>query len=50
MTAKRIVLIQGHPDSTAPHLCHALADAYAAGAEEAGHSVRCIQVTALDFP
>jgi len=50
MTAKRIVLIQGHPDSTVPHLCHALAAAYAAGAEEAGHTVRCIQVAELDFP
>lgn len=50
MTAKRIVLIQGHPDTTAPHLCHALAAAYAAGAEEAGHAVRFIQVAELDFP
>jgi putative NADPH-quinone reductase len=50
MTAKRIVLIQGHPDSTAPHLCHALAAAYAAGAQEAGHTVRRIQVAELDFP
>ena len=50
MTAKRIVLIQGHPDSTTPHLCHALAAAYAAGAQEAGHTVRRIQVAELDFP
>lgn len=50
MNPKRIVLIQGHPDATRPHLCHALADAYTAGAEEAGHSVRCIKVAELDFP
>jgi putative NADPH-quinone reductase len=50
MTAKRIVLIQGHPDATVPHLCHALAAAYAAGAEEAGHTVRWIQVAEIDFP
>ncbi|MDI1271792.1 MAG: NAD(P)H-dependent oxidoreductase [Polaromonas sp.] len=50
MTAKRIVLIQGHPDTTVAHLCHALAAAYAAGAEEAGHTVRFIQVAELDFP
>ena len=31
---RRILLIQGHPDAGAPHLCHALADAYAAGAAE----------------
>jgi putative NADPH-quinone reductase len=50
MTAKRIVLIQGHPDTALPHLCHALAAAYAAGAQEAGHSVRWIRVAELDFP
>ncbi len=50
MTAKRIVLIQGHPDTTVAHLCHALAAAYAAGAEEAGHTLRFIQVAELDFP
>lgn len=50
MTTKRIVLIQGHPDTTGPHLCHALAAAYAAGAEDAGHTVRFIQVADLDFP
>ena len=27
MTATRIVLIQGHPDTTVPHLRHALAAA-----------------------
>ncbi|MDP3604369.1 MAG: NAD(P)H-dependent oxidoreductase [Polaromonas sp.] len=50
MTAKRIVLIQGHPDTTVAHLCHALAAAYAAGAEEAGHTLGFIQVAELDFP
>jgi putative NADPH-quinone reductase len=50
MTTKRIVLIQGHPDTAAPHLCQALAASYAAGAEEAGHTVRWIRVAELDFP
>jgi putative NADPH-quinone reductase len=50
MTAKRIVLIQGHPDANVPHLCQALATAYAAGAEDAGHTVRWIRVAELDFP
>lgn len=50
MNSKRIVLIQGHPDATQPHLCHALATSYTAGAEEAGHVVRCINVAELDFP
>jgi putative NADPH-quinone reductase len=50
MTAKRILLIQGHPDARVRHLCHALEDAYAAGAQDAGHSVRRVNVAALDFP
>lgn len=47
---KRILLIQGHPDSSAPHFCHALEDAYAHGATLAGHEVRRIDVGRLDFP
>lgn len=45
-----VTIIQGHPDPAGGHLCHALADAYAEGAEAAGHSVRRVAVTALDFP
>jgi putative NADPH-quinone reductase len=48
--ARRIVIIQGHPDRQAAHFGHALADMYAQGAEEAGHEVRHIHVAALDFP
>ena len=47
---KRILLIQGHPDASASHLCHALADAYAGGAEAAGHEVRRLDVARVDFP
>jgi putative NADPH-quinone reductase len=50
MKSKRILLIQGHPDASEPHLCHALASSYAAGAAEAGHSVRQLNVATLDFP
>ncbi len=46
----RIAIIQGHPDATARHLLHALADAYAEAATMAGHEVRRIEVAALDFP
>jgi putative NADPH-quinone reductase len=46
----RILILQGHPDAGAPHLCHALAEAYAAGAREAGHELRQIDVARLDFP
>lgn len=47
---RRIVLIQGHPDPAGGHLDHALADAYAEGALEAGHELRRIEIAALDFP
>ncbi len=46
----RIVIVQGHPDPAGRHLCHALADAYAAGAAGAGHVVERIEIAALDFP
>ena len=45
----KILLIQGHPDPAERHLCHVLADAYAAGAREGGHEVRTIDVALLDF-
>lgn len=47
---KRIAIIQGHPDATARHFCHALADEYAKGAEDGGHDVMRLEVAALDFP
>lgn len=45
-----ILIIQGHPDPGGGHLCHALADAYAAGAQAAGHSVLRVDVGRLDIP
>jgi putative NADPH-quinone reductase len=47
---KRILLIQGHPDSSRSHCCHALARAYADGASEAGHELRTLDIARLDFP
>lgn len=47
---KRILIIQGHPDFRERHYGHALADAYRAGADKAGHQVRTITVAELDFP
>ena len=41
---RRILLIQGHPDGSEPHLCHALATSYAEGAAEGGHAVRQIKL------
>lgn len=47
---RRILLIQGHPDAGARHLGHALAQAYAEAATAAGHTVRLVTVSVLDFP
>ena len=47
---RRILIVQGHPDASAPHFCHALADSYADGAREAGHEVRLTRVAEIDFP
>lgn len=48
--SKRILIIQGHPDASRPHLCHALAESYAKGAKDAGHTVQQVIVAQLDFP
>jgi len=47
---RRILIVQGHPDPEQAHLCHALADAYAEGAEAAGHQVRRVEIAQLEFP
>ena len=46
----RVLVVQGHPDGGTRHLCHALADAYAAGARSGGHELRVLDVGRLDFP
>jgi putative NADPH-quinone reductase len=48
--AQHITIIQGHPDPAGDRFCHALADAYAAGAEAAGLEVKRIEVAKLEFP
>ena len=47
---KRIVIIQGHPDGRTRHFCHALADEYAKGCEDGGHTVKRVEVAMLEFP
>jgi putative NADPH-quinone reductase len=47
---RRIVLIQGHPDRSGGHFCHALADRYVSGARTAGHRVDLIELAAMDLP
>jgi putative NADPH-quinone reductase len=48
MTAK-ILILNGHPDPVRKGLCHALADAYGAGAAEGGHEVRRLDIATLTF-
>lgn len=48
--ARRIAIIQGHPDPEGGHFCHALAAAYRDAARAAGHSVDLIDTARLDLP
>jgi len=48
--AKRIVIIQGHPDPDGNHFCHALAKAYVDGVAAAGQEINIVDVARLDFP
>lgn len=45
---RRILVIDGHPDSDPSHFVHALADAYCTGA--AKHEVELLRIADLDFP
>lgn len=47
---RNILILQGHPDPSPARLGYALADAYAQGARDAGHSIRRIEIGKLDFP
>lgn len=48
--AKKIAIIQGHPDPKNNHFCHALAQAYNEGAKSTGHEVNIIDIAQIDFP
>lgn len=50
MPNRRILIIQGHPDPDPARYCRALADAYRAGAERAGHAVEAIDLAKADIP
>lgn len=47
---KCILILVGHPDPSQDRLCRALADAYADGAQAAGHEIRRIDIATLDIP
>lgn len=48
--ARRIALIQGHPDTSEERFLRALAHAYADAAAGAGHELRVVDVASLNFP
>ena len=48
--AKRITILQGHPEPRGHHFGQVLADAYTSGARVGGHEIKCIEVAKLDFP
>ena len=48
MTARKILIIDGHPDPDRARFVHALADAYAAAAT--AHEVRRLDLAGLDIP
>jgi putative NADPH-quinone reductase len=50
MTAKTIVIIQGHPDPDGKHFCHALAKAYFDGAKSKGHDIKMVEIAQIEFP
>lgn len=47
---KNILIIQGHPDSSNEHFCHAIADKYTSAAKDVGHTVKHIVVADIAFP
>jgi putative NADPH-quinone reductase len=48
--ARRIAIIDGHPDPDQAHFGHALVEAYREGAQESGCEVRVIRLSSLDVP
>jgi putative NADPH-quinone reductase len=48
--SRRILILQGHPDASTRHFCHALAASYADAASAAGHEVRVIEIARIPFP
>ena len=47
---RTVCIIQGHPDATSKHLCHAIADAYADGARAVRAEVRRIDLGNMVIP
>ncbi|MBE7939655.1 MULTISPECIES: NAD(P)H-dependent oxidoreductase [Ramlibacter] len=50
MSGRRILLVQGHPDASQPHLLHDLAQSYANAALAAGHTLHALDLGRLEVP
>lgn len=50
MSSRRVLVINGHPDSSGQRYCTALSAAYLRGADLAGHQIRRLDVGALKLP
>ncbi|MHB2167226.1 NAD(P)H-dependent oxidoreductase [Alsobacter sp. R-9] len=48
--ARRILIIDGHPDPDRGRLIHAMAGAYEASARAAGHEIRTLELASADIP
>lgn len=48
--ARKVLVINGHPDPRKERFCAALCAAYVKGAAARGHEIRRLDVGALDFP
>jgi putative NADPH-quinone reductase len=48
--ARRILIVQGHPDCGKQYFCHALARAYADGARAGEHSVETLEPARPGLP
>jgi putative NADPH-quinone reductase len=46
----RILILQGHPDPSETHLCHAIAESYRIAAEQNGHEVQVIRIAQENIP
>ena len=49
-TPRKIAMIDAHPDPDPARYIHALANAYCAGARDAGHEVRHIMLGDINMP
>lgn len=50
MQSSKIAIIQGHPDQSNSHYCHAIAKAYSEGAITKNHTVTIIDASSLTLP